>query len=189
VGARRRAAAPARAQSPRGARAGAGLAVGFGAPPMQDRQAAAFGTVAELRQVPALDQASFDRLRPFMTVFSQSPRIDPTVAPREVLLAIPGIDPREVERLLVARQALPPVGATPGPPGGTGSAQLPALTGVDAYAARGQLRAATIIAEARTASGGTFARRAIIALTGVPLAPTQILEWRQDFSDDETPER
>jgi general secretion pathway protein K len=183
--ARRRAATPAFAQTLRGPRAGAGLAVGFGVPPMQDRQAAAFSTVAELRQVPALDQASFDRLRPFVTVYSQSPRVDPAVAPREVLLAIPGVDPREVEQLLVARQAPPRASPTPAPPGGMGAAQLPTLTGVDAYAARGQLRTATIIAEARTANGGAFTRRAVMGLTGVPLAPTQMLEWRQDFAVEE----
>lgn len=185
---RRRAAAPAPAPPQvRGSRIAAGLAVGVGMPSMQNRQAAAFGTVEELRQVAAIDQASFDRLRPFLTVYSLSPRIDPTVAPREVLLAVPGVNPREVEQLLAARQAAPRATGTRASPGATGAAPLPALTGVDAYVAGGQLRTATIIAEALAASGGAFTRRAVVGLTGVPLAPTQVLEWRQDFAVEETP--
>lgn len=180
VALRRRAAVPPPAPVFRGLR-NAGQPIGFGVSPVQDRQTAAFGAVEDLRQLPAIDQASFDRLRPFVTVYSQNPRIDPAVAPREVLLAVPGINPREVEQLLIARQTpryargdTPPGAAAAPPP-------LPALTGVDTYVARGQLRAATIVAEAQTASGGAFTRRVVVGMTGTPLNPTQVLEWRQDL--------
>jgi general secretion pathway protein K len=183
---RRRAAVPPPPPVFRGLR-NTGQPIGFGASPVQDRQAAAFGSVEELRQLPAIDQASFDRLKPFLTVYSQSPRIDPAVASREVLLAVPGINPREVEQLLIARQTPPASGATP--PGGAGAPPLPTLTGVDAYVARGQLRAATIVAEAQTASGGAFTRRVVVGLTGTPLNPTQVLEWRQDLGVEEAVQR
>jgi general secretion pathway protein K len=181
---RRRAAVPPPPPVFRGLR-NAGQPIGFGVSPIQDRQAAAFGALEELRQLPAIDQASFDRLKPFVTVYSQNPRIDPAVAPREVLLAVPGINPREVEQLLIARQTPPRPAGGATPPGGAVAPPLPALTGVDAYVARGQLRAATIVAEAQTASGGAFIRRAVVAMTGTPLNPTQVLEWRQDLGLEE----
>ena len=176
--ARRQAAAAASAPDALGARLELGPALGLGTPAMQSRQSAAFSTVDELREIPELDQASFERLRPFLTVYSASPRIDPAVAPREVLLAVPGIDPREVDRLLAARAAA------------TDAAEpLPALTGVDLYVARGLMRAATIIAEARTADGAAFTRRAVVAFTGIPLAPLEMLEWRQDLDAPDFAER
>ena len=165
VAARRRAAAAA-AAAPRGA-----PVPRFGAPAATpDRQDAAFTTIEELRQLPALDAASFARLRPFVTVYAQSERIDPAVAPREVLLALPGVDPGEVERLLAARAAAAQT-----------LAPLPPLTGAEAYVAPGQLHAATIIAAARSAAGASFTQRSVIALTGQPLTPVQVLEWRQEI--------
>jgi general secretion pathway protein K len=158
VAARRRAAAPPAPPSFR-----------FNAPPpTPNRQDAAFTTVEELRQIPAVDVATFARLRPFITVYSQNGRIDPAVAPREVLLAIPGVDPAAVERLLATR--------------GSGSpfAPPPTLPGAEAYLAPGQLQNATIIAEAKSPGGASFTERSVIALTGQPLAPVQVLEWRQE---------
>lgn len=177
--ARRRAVAPAPAPT-RARNPVADQGFGFGMPPPPQRQAAAFATVEELRQLPEVDRASLDRLSPFVTVYAQNPRIDPAVAPREVLLAIPGIDPREVDQLLAARAA-----AASGQP----VMALPGLTGVDAYAARSQMRAATIIAEARTESGAEFTRRAVIALTGLPVHPADVLEWRQDLGAEEPEQR
>jgi general secretion pathway protein K len=167
---RRQQAAAAPAPTSLGMRLELGQALGLGAPTMQSRQSAAFSTVDELREVPALDAASFERLRPFLTVYSANPRIDPAVAPREVLLAIPGVDPREVEKLLAARQAA-----------ANAAEPLPSLSGVDRYVSVGQTRAATIIVEAHSADGGRFTRRAVVALTGMPQAPVKMLEWRQDL--------
>lgn len=157
---RRRAAAPAQ---PPGFRFGA-------PPPTQDRQNAAFTSLQELRQIPGVDADTVVRLSPFLTVYGQNGRIDPMVAPREVLLAIPGVDPAAVERLLATRGA---PNATFAPP--------PTLPGADAYLAPGQLKDATIIAEARTPGGATFIRRTIIELTGQPLSPVQVQEWRQEL--------
>jgi general secretion pathway protein K len=142
-------------------------------PPTADRQDAAFTTVEELRQIPSVDAAAFARLRPFITVYSQNGRIDPMVAPREVLLAIPGIDPGAVDRLLATR--------------GTGSlfAPPPTIPGADAYLAPGQLQNATIIAEAHSPGGASATERSVIALTGQPLAPVQVLEWRQEVAGDQ----
>jgi len=153
-----------------------GRAIGLGASPVAELQVAAFAAVEELRQLPGIDQVTLDRLRPFITVYGQRAQVDASVAPPEVLLAIPGVDRREVELLLQTR-ALPPL--TPG----TGAA--PALTGVNDYVAQGQLHFATIHATATTESGATFNRRAVVGLTGSPVQPLQILEWRQDVEGEE----
>jgi general secretion pathway protein K len=166
VAARRRAAAPPEAPSINGLRLGAAAV-------KPDPQAAAFTTVEELRQLPSVDPASFARLRPFVTVYAQSEHIDPAVAPREVLLAIPGVDPREVERLLAARATA-----------AQSAAPLPTLTSAGLYVAPGQLHAAEIIATGRSESGASFTQRSVIALTGQPLAPVQVLEWRQEIEED-----
>lgn len=161
---RRRAAAPAEPPGVTGLR--------FGAPaPTPTQQDAAFTSVDELRQVPGLDAESFARLSPFLTVYAASERVDTAVAPREVLLAIPGVDPSAVENLLRARAETPP-GIVP-----------PPLPGSTAYAGPGQLHAATIIAEARLPDGARFVRRSVIELTGQPLAPVKVLEWRQDMAE------
>ncbi len=172
---RRRAVAPAPGQPLQlGApRFQAGQVFSVGTQSVTQLQTAAFGAVDELSQLPGITPETVERLRPFVTVFSQSPRIDPSVAPREVLLAIPGASPREVEQLLEARDALklnPLVGTA-----------LPTLSGVDNYVASGQLHITTILATGITERGASFTRRAIVALTGVANHPLQTLEWRQEF--------
>jgi general secretion pathway protein K len=45
----------------------------------------AFAAVEELRRIPGMDRASYDRVAAFVTVYSGSPRFDPMTAPRAVL--------------------------------------------------------------------------------------------------------
>src|SRR5579872_2906114 len=138
------------------------------------RRLAPFAAVDELMQVPGIDRSGMERLAPYLTVYSQSDRIDFAVAPREVLLAVPGVDRREVEQLLAARAS------------GTGDdlGALSPLTGVDSYVSGGSLTTVTIIAEARTGSGATFTRRAVVAVTAASAQPGEIREWRQEFESD-----
>jgi general secretion pathway protein K len=181
IDARRRSAAPALGATLRGQRFEQGLAAaGIGGARPPDRiGAAAFGTLDELRQLPGIDAPTLERLRPYLTVYSQSAAIDPAVAARELLLALPGIDPREVELLLAARAAPP----------SASFAAAPALTGISRFLGGGQLRAVTILATATTDTGAIFTRRAVVALTGVVLRPAQVLEWRQDLGGDTEPPR
>lgn len=174
----RRDTAPSPNAAPLQLRFGANQGFGGGAASGRDRQIVAFATLEELRQLPGVDRSTIAKLSPYLTVYSQSARIDPTTAPREVLLALPGVDRGEVDRLIAARSATGPT-ASP----------APVLTGVGLFTAQGQLHAATIVAEARTDTGARFVRRAVIALTGIPLRPVQVLEWRQqlDVEEDDQP--
>jgi general secretion pathway protein K len=133
-----------------------------------------FAAVEELLLLPGMTRAAFERLRRFVTVQSGSARIDPQTAPREVLLALPGVSPQEVGFLLAAR-------ATASGP----DAALPTLSGVERYLAPSNLRAVSIEARAVTASGARFVREAVVVLTGSPLHPIRFAEWRR--GEENTP--
>lgn len=131
----------------------------------------AFYSVDDLRGIPGLSRAAFESIRPFLTVHSQTGRINPLTASREVLLSIPGIDPLEIEALLAARTSFGNV---------VNPAALPPLTGGQAYTGfAGSGGAATITATATLLGGTSFTREAVVSLTDTPLQPYRILEWRQ----------
>lgn len=154
-----------------------GQVFGVGTQSLNQLQNTAFSAVDELATLPGVDAVTLERLRPFVSVYSQSPRIDPAAAPREVLLALPGVNPRQVEQLLEARAALSLNPLLP-------PTALPPLSGVENYVASGQMRIATILATGVTESGAAYTRRAIVAVTGVPVHPLQTLEWRQQIENE-----
>jgi general secretion pathway protein K len=64
-----------------------------------------FETVEELKLVMGMTPQLFDALAPTLTVYSQTPWVDPSVAPPGVLRALPGMDEGAVAGLLQARAA------------------------------------------------------------------------------------
>jgi general secretion pathway protein K len=62
-----------------------------------------FHSVEEARFILGLSPADFERLKPFLTVYSGTEKVDPLSAPETVLRAIPGAGRREVQQLLRAR--------------------------------------------------------------------------------------
>lgn len=64
-----------------------------------------FASLDELKLVMGMSRDLFDRIRPALTVHSGSPVLDPALAPRGVLLALPGMDEAKVDSLLQARMA------------------------------------------------------------------------------------
>ena len=64
-----------------------------------------FATVDELKLVMGMSQALFDKMAPCLTVYSQSSMVDQTVAPRQVLLVLSGMDEDAVDHMLDARAA------------------------------------------------------------------------------------
>lgn len=144
----------------------AGLAAGQALLPR--RNASAFRSVEELRQMAEIDRAVFERLRPYVTVYSQSSGVNLETAPRPVLLAVSGATPDVVDAFLASR-------------GAAGTTQPP-LPGGDVAGAG--LRAATIKAEGISPGGARFIRVAVVAFTGDPSRPFHYLEWREDLSAD-----
>jgi general secretion pathway protein K len=142
-----------------------------GGPTLRDLAAAPFRSVDELLTLPGVSRAAFERLRPFVTVYAQTAHINSATAPRDVLLAVPGVTPATADLVVAAR--------TPRPDGSP-SAPLPDLGAAKRFLAFTDLRAATITAEAGEGSDGHFVRRAVVTTTNDPYHPFRVLEWRQD---------
>ena len=144
--------------------------------PSDDPMAEPFRSLEELAAIPGVSRAAFERLAPFVTVYSGSPRVDPRTAPAPVLLAVPGVDPQQVAQLLAARAE-----------GGGGA--LPRLSGVEAYVGPSSFVAAAVTAVAAMPRGSTFERRAVIGITADPDRPYRVLSWRQGGGDGAAAER
>src|ERR1700730_3343911 len=68
---------------------------------------APFAHAHELALVLGLPPALVERALPFVTVFSGQPKINPLVAPPEVIAALPGMTPSGLKEFLGERPALP----------------------------------------------------------------------------------
>jgi general secretion pathway protein K len=138
-----------------------------------------FAMVSELQLVAHLPRWAYDRLRPFVTVYTNSERINLLTAPEAVLLALPGTRPDEVHAYVAARAALTP---------GQSDQGLPQVSGIDKFSENGELRAATITATATTAAGAVFSREAIYALSLEHARnPYTLLHWVQAPDVEEPP--
>jgi general secretion pathway protein K len=136
---------------PRCGRVGAGWATG------------AFGAVEELRDVAGVDPKLYARLAPLVTVYSGAATIDPRVAPRGALLAVPALSTGFVDDWLARRH-----------------------NGDDADRPRDRRwftlssgRTYTVSATAVTAGGGRHRDEMVVRLTGVRERPYVVLAWRE----------
>lgn len=116
---------------------------------------APFEAVEELQQVLGMSRPLYDRLSPFLTVYSGRAQVNPVVAPREVLMAMPGLGEEQVDALLARRAE-------------SGDARV-----------RSVGTAFTIRAAAVTSGGGRFIREAVVQRTADRRNPYVIREWRQ----------
>ncbi len=119
---------------------------------------APFESVEELQQVLGISRPLYDRLAPFLTVYSGRAQINPVVAPREVLMAMPGLGEEQVNALLARRES------------------------EDGTRVRSVGTAFTIRAEAVTDGGGRFIREAVVQRTADRRDPYLIREWRQRWA-------
>ena len=110
-----------------------------------------FRSVAELRLVLGMNEEIFQRLRPYVTVYSRRRGVDPRYAPEMVLRAIPGLGESAIDEILETRD---------GQLGGRGANPR------GAYFNRSNRRSFTVFAEAEMADGGRFLRHAVIELSG-----------------------
>ena len=128
-----------------------------------------FLAVDELRQVPGITRRIYDRLEPFVTVLSRSARIDPTSAPREVLLSLPGADPALIDAYVTRRDR-----------GGTASEDVSGLLGLASYlTVEGTRRYVTIAADASASPAGRFVRYGTVSLVAVGNRPFRFVSWRE----------
>jgi general secretion pathway protein K len=128
---------------------------------------APFETIEELRQVLGMSDDLYRKLEPLVTVYSRQSGINAAVAPREVLLALPGATPEQVNLFLEQRRILLEQGLPAPPfPGGQGLS-----TG-----AIGSVF--SIQVEAIMSDNVRFFREAVVRMTGDTRGPVTVLAWR-----------
>ena len=132
-----------------------------------------FLTLDELRRVPGMSDSIYDRVSPFLTVYSYDYRIDPLTASATVLRSLPGADPAQVTAYIAARRQ---VGAVPD--------LLPRLTGIDRFLALKPVTIVSIEAQSRSDEGARFTRDAIVELIGTRGQPYRLLAWQQGRRSD-----
>jgi general secretion pathway protein K len=118
-----------------------------------------FQSTGEVGLVMGMTPALFARIEPALTVYSHSPNFDMRAAPREVLMAIPGMDETKADQM-VSYRAPPPAGA-----------------GLYYGLVNPIGHAFTITAT--TADGGAhMSRQAIVMVSGDPAHPVWVLDWK-----------
>ena len=137
---------------------------------------APFQALEELQLVLGMRPEVYRRIAPLVTVYSRLPGVNPQVASREVLLAIPGLTSDVVDSYIAQRtdalaQGLPP----------------PPLTQAGAYAS-GMSPVMNVMATARSEDGVTFAREAVALLRPTPRKPVTYLAWRESTAPRPKPE-
>lgn len=120
-----------------------------------------FEDVGEIRRIPGIPPAVFLRLERLLTVHTGQIGVDPLTAPREILLALPGVEPAQVDALLAARE-------------GDGGA-MAELGGE--WAAASPRRVFSVMVEA-VADGATYRRLAVLRILRMPNRPFVIHVWR-----------
>ncbi len=132
-----------------------------------------FETVDELQRVLGMSPELYRKLAPALTVYSRQAGVNTAVAPRAVLLAIPGVNPAMVEQYLVQRQSLLTAGQKALPFAGAGSFGF-GSTGSSSYTAR---------CEVKMPDGTVFVRQAIARLAQDPKRPIVVLAWGEGESE------
>ena len=129
---------------------------------------APFETVDELQRVLGMSPELYSRLAPALTIYSRQPGINPMFASRQVLLAIPGINPAMVEQFLLQRQDALATGQP-----------VPPLAGASSFSSSSGFSAYSVRSEARMADGTAFVRQTIVRLTPDPKRPVLVLTWSE----------
>nr|BAL55706.1 general secretion pathway protein K [uncultured Gammaproteobacteria bacterium] len=124
---------------------------------------APFDSVAEVGLVLGMTSELTQALLPLVTVYSGQAGINPYLAPKEVLLALPGMDPAFVDGFVQARSQQI---------AGAGGLPLPTLPGVNFHALAGAAFGMNV--EVR-GQGGDFQLAAVVR----PGQGVEYLDWRE----------
>lgn len=128
----------------------------------------AFASIDDLRLVLGMTPEVFRQVRGALTVYSSQAGIDSRVAPREVLLAVPGVTAADVDDYLTRRAEQLAEGLAVEP-----------LAAAAAYAAGGEGPAYRLRASARSVDGVRFVRDAVVRLDPGSQPPFAVLDWRE----------
>jgi general secretion pathway protein K len=146
---------------PRGAEAEDYLAAGKAYTPTNTR----FRSIGELRQVLGMNDEIFQRIAGMITVYSGQPGVNSSIASREVLLAIPGSDPAQVDAFIATRETI-----LPGQP-------KPIFPLAQSFHS-GDSNVFSIRSGVRMADGTVFVREAVVRFGQIPGRSVSYLAWR-----------
>lgn len=138
---------------------------------------APFDTVEELQQVIGMNYELYQRVEPAVTVYSGRSQVNLDMAPREVLLAQPGLNPDLVDRYLEEREQSGEEGGARSLMPGAGRGQSVAQGGSLTY---------SVESRATLPNGASATLEAVMRLQASPAGrPYSIVRWREnDFSSD-----
>jgi general secretion pathway protein K len=136
---------------------------------------APFQAIEELQLVLGMRPEVYRRIAPSITIYSRQRGVNPQVASREVLLAIPGVTPDIADAYIAQREAA----LANGEP-------LPALAQAGAFAVAGSM-VISVRAEARLDDGSFFARDAVALLRPAPRKPVTFVAWRESTAPPPAP--
>lgn len=129
---------------------------------------APFRTVDELQRVVGITPDVYRKLAGALTVFSKQPGINSTLAPRQVLLALPGVTEESVDAYLAQREEMLATGQVPLP--------FPQAVGFEAGAAAQVYNLRSI---AKASDGTRFVREAVAKVAQDPKRPFTLLLWQE----------
>lgn len=136
-------------------------------PPARGR----FETIDDLRLMLEMTPEVFEAMRPAVTVHSRRDgKINPAVAPKLALLAIPGIDETAVESLLAARAA---------EEDGQVLQTLTVIGAAGEFVTGNQGPTHTVRAHAVLEDGTSFVREAVVWIASGGSTAYRVLEWRR----------
>ena len=126
-----------------------------------------FQTIEEIQLVLGMRPEIYRRIAPSITVLSRQTGVNPTLATREVLLAIPGVSTQTVDQYLAQREAARAEGLP-----------LPAFAQAGAFVSSYTLLG-TVRSEARLEDGTVFTREAVAVLRPSGRRLVSFLAWRE----------
>jgi general secretion pathway protein K len=150
---------------------------GAGCPQAAPHAGRRFAVIEELAQLPGLGERLYDRVAPYVTVATGASAIDPRVAPRAVLMAIPGATAGLVDAFLESRALWHDLG----------DADANLIPAAAPYLMASPGRDYTIGATATSADGARDRAELQVRLTGRPAQPYQVIAWRTPPADRGTP--
>ena len=128
---------------------------------------APFQAQEELQLVLGMRPEIYRRLAPSITVYSRQPGVNPQVASRDVLMAIPGLTTEIVDDYIARREAALAAGQP-----------VPTLTQAGGFAS-GTSPVINVRSVAQSEDGTVFSREAVALLRPVPRKPVTYVAWRE----------
>jgi general secretion pathway protein K len=129
---------------------------------------APFQTVAELQSVIGITPELYRKLADALTVFSRAPGINSTIAPRQVLLALPNVTEENVDAYLAEREEMLAAGQLP--------LAFPQAAGFETGAASEVYNLRSV---SKAADGTQYVREAVVKLGQDPKRPFIIYLWQE----------